>query len=140
MFPTLIHYQRNDSPGWKIRDWDTANKLLGYLDPQVRPFAVFTLPNNSYAQCLGSKRRLTVEVREYAADGSFTHWVFGRGPLSGHSDTIEVSTGAVTVDTSQLLTMRDARLIIRPFLELQSFPTTYSRHDVTARFALNRNA
>ena len=141
MFPEPVHYSRTDCPtGWKIRDWETANKLLSYFEPERRPFAIFTLPDNSYVQCLGAKTCLTVEAREYHQDGSFTHWVFGRGALIGSSERIEVSTGDVTVDASQLLSMRDARVIIRQFLEARMFPAVYHRHDVTERFTSSRNA
>ena len=134
-FPELVHYSRADCvAGWKIRDWETANKLLSYFEPKRRPFAIFTLADNSYVQCMGAKTRLTVEAREYHTDGSFTHWVFGRGAPAGTPERIEVSTGAVTVDTTQLLVMRDARLIIRQFLETRTYPTTYYRQDVTERF------
>src|ERR1700729_3875891 len=109
MFPESVHYSRTDCPaGWKIPDWETANKLLSYFDPERRPFAIFTLPDNSYVQCLGTKTRLTVEVREFKPNGSFTHWVFGRGAPVGTQEHIKVSTGAVAVDASQLLAMRDA--------------------------------
>lgn len=129
-----MHYSRTDSPGWKIRDWETANKLLSYLEIERRHFAVFTLSNNSYAQCLGSKTALTVEVREQHADGSFTHWVFGRGPLVGQATSVGPASGPVTVDQSQVLTMRDARLIIREFLEWRTLSSRYDRQDVSERF------
>jgi hypothetical protein len=134
MFTEPVHYQRNDTPGWNIRDWATANRLLRYFDPERWPFATFTLQDNSYVQCLGGKRRLTVEAREYRPDGSFTHWVFGRGRPLCESVSIEVSTGAVTIDVTQQLTMRDARVIMRQFLETRTFPDTYHREDVTQRF------
>jgi len=134
MFPEPVHYSRTDTPGWKIHNWETANKLLTYFDPERRPFAIFTLPDKSYVQCLGEKTRLTVEAREYHSGGSFVHWVFGRGIPVGKPEQIKVSTGATTVDTTQLLAMRDARVIIREFLETRTFPSTYHRQDVTERF------
>jgi hypothetical protein len=135
MFPEPVHYSRADCPaGWKIRDWETANKLLSYFDSERRPFAIFALPDNSYVQCLGTKTRLTVEARVFRSDGSFTHWVFGRGEPVGSQERIEVSSGVTVVDSTQLLAMRDARLIIRQFLETRTFPADYYRQDVTERF------
>lgn len=135
MFPEPVHYIRADCPtGWKILDWETANKLLSYLDSDRRPFAVFTLPDNSYVQCFGAKKRLTVEAREFRTDGSFTHWVFGRGQPIGREEQIVTSTGSVTADVTQLLAMRDARIIIRQFLETRTFPAVYFRQNVTERF------
>jgi len=136
MFPEPVHYSRADClVGWKIRQWETANKLLSYFDPERRPFAIFTLPDKSYVQCLGSKTRLTVEAREFRPDGSFTHWIFGRETPSGVVETIKVSSGITTVDATQLLAMRDARIIIRQFLEKRTFPSVYYRQDVTHRYA-----
>ena len=134
MFPETVHFKRNDSPGWDIADWDTANSLLSYLDPERRPYATFMLTDDSYVQCLGSKRRLTVEAREYRPDGSFSHWVFGRGKPLSEPIRIEVSTGGLTIDVTQQLTMRDARVIIRQFLETRTFPDAFYREDVTQRF------
>jgi hypothetical protein len=134
-FPEPVHYSRADCvTGWKIRDWETANKLLSYFDPERRPFAIFALPDNSYVQCLGAKTRLMVEAREYHNDASFTHWVFGRGAPVGIPERIEVSSGTVTVDRTQLLAMRDARVIARQFLETRTYPSDYFRQDVTERF------
>lgn len=135
MFPVPVHFSRNDSPGWKIRDWETANKLLSYLELNKRPFAIFSLPDESYIQCLGEKTRLTVEARVYRADRLFSHWVFGRGVPTGTVEAIEVSSGVITVDRSQLLKLSDARIIIRQFLETQTFAPEYHRLEVTHRFA-----
>lgn len=138
-FPEPVHYSRTDSPGWMIKDWETANTLLRYLDPFVRPFVIFELPDGSYVQCLGSKRRLTVEVRECRAGGSFTHWVLGCGKPQRETVRIDTSTGTVTVDVSQVLTMRDARLIIRQFLETRTLPDRFHRQEITGRFTSSGN-
>lgn len=134
MFPEPVHYSRTDSPGWKIRDWDSANSLLGYLEPTRRPFAIFELSDSSYVQCFGSKTRLTVEAREISPGGAFTHWVFGKGIPTGVTVDVESSTAVVTVDETQVLAMRDARLIIRQFIESRSFPLRYHRVDISSRF------
>lgn len=134
MFPEPVHYSRTDSPGWKIKDWETANCLLGYLEPIERPFAIFALPDESYVQCLGKKTRLTVEARVCNPDGTFVHYVFGKGPPVSRVEVIEVSTGTSEVDATQVLAMRDARLIIRQFLETRTFPAKYQAQDVTAKF------
>jgi hypothetical protein len=134
-FPEQVHYSRTDAQaGWKIQDWDTANKLLSYLDPERRHYAIFELPDHSYAQCLGAKKALTVEVREFLPDGTFNHWVFGKGPITGDEILVGGSLGKVSVDKSQVLTMRDARIIIRQFLEARTFPEKYEKQNVNERF------
>jgi hypothetical protein len=121
--------------GWKIKSWETANKLLSYLEPERRHYAIFELPEGSYAQCLGSKTELTVEVRVVGANGTFTHWVLGKGLPCGRNRQVGPASGRVTVDETQVLTMRDARLIIRQFLESRTFPDKYHRQDVTGQYA-----
>jgi len=134
-FSQRVHYSRTDQPkGRDIADWTTANKLLGYLDPVRRHFAIFDLPNGSYVQCLGGKKALTVEARVYGPGGRFTHWVFGKGLLCGLQTQVGSSAGVVTVDRTQVLQIRDARLIIRQFLETNTFPAQYHKQDVTERF------
>lgn len=133
-FPEPVHYSRTDAPGWKIRDWDTANELLGHVDPNKRPYAIFERLDGSYIQCLGSKTRLTVEARTCGVDNAFRHVVFGKGPVVGTRTLITASTGDVEVDESQVLKMRDARLIIRAFLVREPTPGRYVEEDVSSRF------
>jgi len=134
VFPVTVKHMRSDGASWPIRDWDTANHLLSYLHPEKNPFVIFSLPDESYIQCFGSKTRLTVEAREFL-DGVFRHWVFGRREAHNRTERIETSTGAVTVDASQILQMRDARRIIREFLEHRRFLDAYDREDISNRFA-----
>ncbi len=133
MFPETVNFMRADGSGWPIRDWDTANKLLAYVHPEKNPYVVFSFSDESYVKCFGCKTRLTVEARE-SFDGGFRHWVFGKGLLKGKPQEIQTSTSKVTVDASQLLRMRDARVIIRLFPEHRRFSEAYDREDVTKRF------
>ena len=135
MFPETVHYACTDAPGGgDIPDWDTANTLLGYLDPARRHFAIFALNDNCYVQCLGRKTALTVEARVYSDSNKFQHFVFGKGDPTGETTTVGNTENVVTVDTSQVLKMRDARLIIRQFLETRTFHDRYTATDVTSRF------
>ena len=135
MFPGTVRYSRTDAPaGWDIRDWDTANKLLGYLEPERRHYAIFAFDDNCYVQCLGCKTALTVEARVYSDTTSFQHFVFGKADATGETTTVGNLENCVTVDTSQVLKMRDARLIIRQFLETRTFHNRYVTTDVTDKF------
>ena len=127
-------YAREGTSGWPVKSWETANALLSYLQPVNRSFASFTIAGGSYVQCAGAKTRLTVEVRIVREDGSFTHLVFGKGQLQQRVELIASSAGHVTVDASQVLKMRDARLIIREFVEHQRLHAGYLCEDVTSRF------
>jgi len=132
-FPSPVHYSRENSPGWKIKDWDTANKLLAYLSTDGMSFACFQKEDGSYVQCAGSKKRLTVEARVFDGDGSFRHLVFGKGELKKEEEKIETTDYHVLVDSSQVLQMRHARLIMKPWLEGGSFPSDFEVSDVTEK-------
>jgi|688.fasta_scaffold17677_8 hypothetical protein len=135
MFPHPVHYQREDCPtGWYINDWETANQLLSYLNTKGRSFAIFTKNNGSYVQCAGSKTRLTVEARIYVNEQQFQHFVFGSGPIQNQVDAIATTEYQITVDKSQILRMRDARLIMKPWLEGNDFPAKYTLTNITERF------
>jgi len=111
------HYEREGSPGWPIKSWDTANKLLGYQNAEGPSFSIFTVGNGSFVQCAGGKTRLTIEARIIGENDTFQHYRFGKGPLTGQQAEIECNCGPILVDRSQVLKMRDARLIIRHFVE-----------------------
>jgi len=126
-------YQREGAPGWRLKSWEDANMLLRYLNPAGPSSASFTLDDGSYIQCAGSKTRLTIEARLIRASG-FHHVVFGRGPLIGTTELISCSVGPISVDASQILQMRDARKLIRHFVEHRQFLDSYATTDVTIRF------
>lgn len=131
------HVHRLSGDGWpsqRIDDWDTAALMLQQRITRLPDREVFSLPDGSYAQCLGSKAALTVEVRECRAGGGFTHWILGKGPLTGKSAVVRGPDSTDRVDSSQVLTLRDAQSIFREFLQLRAIPARFTRTDVTSRF------
>ncbi len=132
-FPTPVHYSRENSSGWKIKDWETANKLLSYLNTNGMSFACFEKEDGSYVQCAGGKRRLTVEARIYGEGKSFKHLVFGKGKLKNEEEKVETTDYHVSVDSSQVLQMRHARLIMKPWLEGEEFPPEFKVTDMTEK-------
>ncbi|MFN7989752.1 MAG: hypothetical protein U0529_19925 [Thermoanaerobaculia bacterium] len=131
------HVHRLSGDGWpsqRIDDWDTVNRLLGQTITRLPGTEVLSLPDGGYARWLGSKAALTVEIRECRAGGAFTHWVIGRGPLTGKPAVVRGPDSTERVDSSQVLTLRDAQSIFRAFLQLRAIPARYNRTDVTARF------
>jgi hypothetical protein len=111
------HYEREGITGWPIKSWEDANKLLGHQKTEGPSYTVFTISNGSYVQCAGGKTELTVEARVIEQGGSFKHFRFGKGKLSGRQVEIECSCGPIKVDETQALKMKDARLIVRHFVE-----------------------
>jgi hypothetical protein len=129
------HYEREGSPGWPLKSWDDANALLGYQKADGPSYSAFTLPSGSYVQCAGGKRRLVVEARVTGPDASFRHYRFGKGARAGHDEAVACNCGPITADASDILTMRDARLIIRHFVEQRGeLLGKYQANDVTHLF------
>lgn len=137
-FPEPVKYERTDSPGWIIHDWQTADRLLSYLEPKKRYFAIFTLPDGSYVQCYGGQKALTVEARVQNGDGKFTHWRFGHGPLCDLSADVGPAVGphgeCMQVDVSQVLEIHDAKAIVRQFLTKKTLDNSYQCEDITDMF------
>ena len=111
------HYEREGTHGWIIESWDNANHLLGYQNVDGPSYTMFTLDDGSYIQCAGGKKRLTVEARTITTDKNFEHYRFGKSELVNNMESIECNCGPIEVDLSQVLSMKDARIIIREFIE-----------------------
>ena len=133
--PWHVHRFSGEVFGWqRVDDWDTVNLMLRQSITRLPDREVFSLPDGGFAQCIGSKAALTVEVRECRAGGGFTHWVLGKGPLTGKPAVVRGPDSRERVDSSQVLTLRDAQSIFRAFLQLRTIPARFSRTDVTSRF------
>ncbi|ALN18604.1 hypothetical protein [Ectopseudomonas mendocina] len=129
------HYEREGTTGWLVKSWDDANTLLGYQKAEGPSYTVFSLKNGSYIQCAGGKKSLVVEARIFNESGSFKHYRFGNTEKSGAHAIIECNCGPITVDKSQVLTMRDARLIIKQFVESNGMALgEYHASDITSMF------
>ncbi len=111
------HYEREGTHGWVLDSWNDANHLLGYQKVDGPSYAIFTLDDGSYIQCAGGKKRLTVEARIIIEDKKFKHYRFGKSELKNDKGIIECNCGPIKVDLTQVLTMKDARILIREFVE-----------------------
>ena len=129
------HYEREGTTGWPIKSWEDANALLGYQKAEGPSFTVFTLKSGSYVQCVGGKKSLVVEARVLESDSNFKHYRFGKGNQVASEEVIECNCGPITVDKSEALSMRDARLIIRHFVENNGeILGKYTANDITDNF------
>lgn len=117
--------------GFEVYTWEQANSQLAYLNPDKENFMRFELSDGSFVQCLGAKKALTVEVRLCREGGVPMHVIARKGELVGTTVVVGGSAGTATVDKSQVLTMRDARSIIREFLEHKRLHSRYGYTDVT---------
>jgi hypothetical protein len=133
-FPSRILFHPGNSPVLFLYDWDVILKRLSYFGKDGPDFAILELEDGSYVQCAGEKTRLTVESRVYHGDRKFQHVVWGRGPLSRRPALVPCVDGFIDADASQVLKMRDAREIMRSFVEKVPVPPRYVSTDVSGRF------
>lgn len=117
-----------------LYDWEIVLSRLSYFGHKGPDFTVLELKDGSYVQCAGSKNRLTVETRTYGPERSFQHMIWGRSTCTGVKARIESIDGYIEVDASQILQMRDARIIIKAFIEKEEIPGTYISTDATFSF------
>ena len=66
-----------------------------------------------------------MEARVNGKRGKFKHYRFGRAEPVGKTASIRCSVGPIRVDETQLLTLRDARIIMRQFLAEGTFSEKY---------------
>jgi hypothetical protein len=125
------HDQREGVHGWPLQSWDDANHLLGYQKAEGPSFTIFTRGDGSYIQCAGGKKRLTVEARIIENDKTVKHYRFGKGKPVNSVESIACNCGPIEVDSSQILTMKDARILIRDFVENSRFSQKYSTTEIT---------
>jgi hypothetical protein len=115
-------------------DWETLLSRISYFAHKGPDFLVLELEDGRYVQCAGVKKRLTVETRVYSEGRHFTHRVWGKGAMAGVKQSIQCTDGGIEVDGSQVLTMRDARILMLAFLEGNPMPDRYVATDISSRF------
>lgn len=111
--------------------------FLGWISPAVCPFITITKENKEsgdYIQCAGSKQRITVELRLHGTQGSFVHYVLGKGHLKKIERDIKCSIGPIKVDASQVLKIEDARELFYHFMEHTAIHPNYTASDITNMF------
>jgi len=129
----LLHH--SNGAAYFFYEWEVLLARLSYFAHKGPDICTLELEDGRYIQLAGVKRRLTVESRTYENGGQFTHIVWGKGARVGSAETIQSQAGTVTVDASQVLIMRDARILIQAFLENEPMPARYCGFDVSSRFA-----
>ncbi|MFT5121495.1 MAG: hypothetical protein ACI97B_000119, partial [Verrucomicrobiales bacterium] len=133
-FPSMVRCTREDQHGREIKDWKKANALLSGLNVKGRSFIIFEKEYGDYVQCAGSKKAMTIEARSYNKDGTFRHVVFGFRELDGDEVEIPGNERNHHTDASQVLTLKDARSILQPWLAGYAFPTRFVQTDITSHF------
>jgi hypothetical protein len=125
MFSEPVRSSSQISSNKRVKDWDSAKRILSRLDPDDCSFIIFENANRNYIQCAGSKDGLTVEARIYENGEQFKHYRFGRRKRSGKRVKIDCFCGPIRVDKTELLTLEDAEAIMQQFLEDGTFHHSY---------------
>lgn len=100
-------------------------------------FGRFELDDESYLQFLGTKDALCIEARIYKKSWGrsiFKHYAFAQSDLSGEIVRLGNSEYYLDVDSSEILTRKELKLIARSFLLNRSIETKFIARDVTSKY------
>jgi len=103
------------------------------IHPIKNSYYVVNKPNGDYVQFAGTKGRLVAEARTYEGE-KFTHYIIGYDTEPGLVEKVECNVGPIRVNQNQVLTIVDAKRIIKAFCEDMEWPEEYKLTDVTERF------
>ena len=104
------------------------------IHPTKNSYYVVNKHGGDYVQFAGSRDRLVAEVRTYEGD-KFTHYVIGYDTEPGLLDRIECHVGPIRVNQNQVLTIADAKRIIKVFCEDRPWPVEYKLTGITEGLA-----
>jgi hypothetical protein len=103
------------------------------IHPAKNSYYVVNKPNGDYVQFAGARDRLVAEVRTYEGE-KFTHYIIGYDTEPGLVEKVECNVGPIRVNQNQVLTIVDAKRIVKAFCEDMPWPREYKLSDVTGRF------
>ncbi len=103
------------------------------IHPTKNSYYVVNKPNGDYVQFAGARNRLVAEVRTFE-DKKFTHHIIGYDTESGPVERVECNVGPIRVNQNQVLTIADAKRIIKAFCKDMQWPEEYKLTDITDRF------
>ena len=86
---------------------------------------------DNYLQRAGTAECMTVECRVTHEDGSHTHWVLGRGPLTGgESERVVWDTGQTMVHPEEVWTAEQAAPLFEQYARERSVPDWVHRREL----------
>jgi hypothetical protein len=128
---------------WKFRcEWKdeiplppeyTFPRAFNYLNPETNSFYILE-KGNDYLQCGGSKEKCTVELREYAEDGSFRHYLFFDPSGSDEEVHVEMSEGGVNRKAKHCFDVWVAIKLFSCYFNSEPWPQELQREDITDQF------
>lgn len=86
---------------------------------------------DNYLQCAGTAECMTLELRVTHEDGSHTHWVLGRGPLTGgESERVVWDTGQAMVHPEEVWTAEQAAPLFEQYARERTVPDWVHRREL----------
>lgn len=101
-------------------------EVLKKLSPKNNSFYILEHKKGNYIQCGGSKSACTVEFRYYDQHEKYIHVVIGHANGSKATASVEMSSGAITVQEGEVLTAVEAAELFGLFIAGEKFPKKYS--------------
>jgi hypothetical protein len=110
-----------------------VERSVSAISPRGPSYFILTDSSGSYVQVAGARLRLTVEYREVTPFG-LRHFILGREPLVETLVSINYTGGAITLRTSEVLSLPRALDIVRTFYASGSVPKHFTRREATSTF------
>ena len=86
---------------------------------------------DNYLQCAGTAECMTVELRVTHEDGTYTHWVLGRGPLTGgETERVVWDTGQTMVHPEEVWTAEQAAPLFEQYARERTVPDWVHRREL----------
>jgi hypothetical protein len=109
---------------------DQIEDQLSKINPRNRSFFTLSHRDGSYVQTAGASLRLIVEYRRVTSE-AFTHVVLGRRAGDNGEISVNYSGGAIALLRKEILSIDEAIIVFKHFLETKSVPPEYHQRDVT---------
>jgi len=116
-----------------VKEIDIIN-MIEKLNPLNHPYLILEGSNNDYIQCMAGDKGFVVELRVYAENKSFKHFVVGSKDLSKTWHIINGKVGPVNVLGHEILQVEDVKKVFTSFFLKNDIPSIYNKRNVTKMF------
>ncbi len=123
--------QLEDRPPVLTPSSDEVIAALAQLHPRGPSFVILSRDDGSYVQTAGAKLRLTVEYRQMNPS-NFRHFTLGKIPADPRPTCINCKCGPIHCHLNESMTLNDAEIIFKEFLENGRVPGSYVLRDRTS--------
>jgi len=114
-------------------NFEFVSDFIRQMNSETSSYCTFSLNDDCYIQCAGSKTRLTIEYRE-PIEGGFSHYVIGVKSLLKIDSKVPYSGGSIKVKKNEIFNAEQAVEIFDSFINNNKIPENYTKRDTTLMF------